>query len=212
MWQLSAQIPRFEGTLLPVGSFSPLRRLEISIYFGFWELFSQLWSMPIVANLTELSIKNYCSYTNLDIFPMIATGSLSLQQLQLAIIVNDFEICILAPLRSLPLRALAISKPLGLGANPVLVISEFCPALEDLYLRETKASEELSAAFIYLPHLKRLYLPPPNDLMPQMVTLAGLYPTSEEDRRVWRSRRLKLVVDSRWADKAKVLGMDILAR
>ncbi|KAG9078856.1 hypothetical protein FS749_009087 [Ceratobasidium sp. UAMH 11750] len=212
MWQLGAQIPRFQGTVLPVGSFPSLKSLDISIRFGFEELFSQLWSTPIVTNLTELSIENYCSCTNPGIFPMIATGSPSLHQLQLAIVVGGFEICMLAPLRSLPLRVLALSGWLALGANPALAISDFFPALEDLYLQETNASEELSAAFIYLPHLKRLYLPPPNDLMPQMVTLAGLYPTSEEDRRVWRSRCFKLVVDSRWADKAEVLGMDILAR
>ncbi|KAG8700718.1 hypothetical protein FRC08_004484, partial [Ceratobasidium sp. 394] len=105
MWQLGAQIPRFQGTVLPVGSFPSLKSLDISIRFGFEELFSQLWSTPIVTNLTELSIENYCSCTNPGIFPMIATGSPSLQQLQLAIVVGGFEICMLAPLRSLLLRA-----------------------------------------------------------------------------------------------------------
>ncbi|KAG9073674.1 hypothetical protein FS749_014797 [Ceratobasidium sp. UAMH 11750] len=132
-WQPAAQIPRFEGADLPVGSFPSLKRLELSTWLGFEKLFSQLWSTPIVTNLVELLIQNQ-SPINLDIFPIIATGSLSLRELQLAIIIYRFEVDMLAPLRSLPLRVLTISGSAPLDTNPLRAIGLLWPELEDLCL------------------------------------------------------------------------------
>ncbi|KAG9073665.1 hypothetical protein FS749_014808 [Ceratobasidium sp. UAMH 11750] len=212
-WQPAAQIPRFEGAVLPVGSFPSLKRLEISTWLGFEKLFSQLWSTPIVTNLAELLIQNQ-SPTNPDIFPVIAMGSPCLQELRLGIIIYRFEIDMLAPLRSLPLCVLTISGSAPLDTNPLRAVGRLWPELEDLCLQRTRVGlVELPNVFSYLPKLKRLSLAPPSEFSPEVVSLVFSYhPPSIEHFYAWRSRSLNLVINYRWANRVEESRVDILAR
>ncbi|KAG9120717.1 hypothetical protein FRC07_003670 [Ceratobasidium sp. 392] len=89
-------------------SFTSLECLEIDVWVGFQEVFSQLWDTPVVTNITELRIWNRCR-VDVGTLSTIATKSPNLRELQLMILVNEFQIGLLSPLRTLPLRSLTLS-------------------------------------------------------------------------------------------------------
>ncbi|KAG9106083.1 hypothetical protein FRC07_008962, partial [Ceratobasidium sp. 392] len=175
-------------------------------------IFRQLCETPMGTNLTALCVINQCP-SDATFLSMIATKCPNLSELELGIPARDLHISQLAPLGSLPLRILRLTRSYSLGTEPLQALGKTWPSLESFSHPLARIELlELPMALVHLPCLKRLWLSAPDQFPPEVIELANSYrPPRQEHLEVWRSSLLILVVNFSWASRVIKSEVDVLA-